>query len=266
MTLQFTRKLIIISIASIALVGFGFWGAYMVLLKPVELKIETTSNQLKTEKQILSTLQKRVADSEEKVVQSSMLLQTKVPVEPLLEQFLLDLEKAEVLSNSFISNMNFGHAQMEIEEEIQANDSTQTSEATEPGSLEKAASDILNQETENGANVRSSQPKTQQNFLPEGIQRLTVNMSVTSPNYSEMINFLEALEQLNRITKIDSLTFSGNPEPVTIVDDFEKMEYSLEISTFFYPRLEELKDQLPQMEVPEPSHKSNPLVPYSAIE
>jgi type IV pilus assembly protein PilO len=171
-----------------------------------------------------------------------MELQKKLPVEPVLEQFLLDLEKAETVSGSFITSMSFGEEGTDeatnlVEEYIQE---AQGSTNAEEESVEENL-------TEDG--------------IPGGIERLTVNLTVEAPSYFELEAFLKAIEETRRISKIDELSFSGNEEAISTNTRPEKLTYSLTISTFYYPRLVELKDQLPPLEIPNPSQKMNPLVP-----
>ena len=80
-------------------------------------------------------------------------------------------------------------------------------------------------------------------------------MSVEASVLYELEAFIKELEELPRITKVDSLTFSGVAEG----DTSNVLTYSVVASTYYYPDLTDLKNQLPDYEAPAPSKKTNPL-------
>jgi type IV pilus assembly protein PilO len=43
--------------------------------------------------------------------------------------------------------------------------------------------------------------------LPEGVKKLTAEMSVVSKNYEGLLKFLRTIEELKRITVIEAITF-----------------------------------------------------------
>jgi type IV pilus assembly protein PilO len=221
----------------------GLISFYLLNIKPIQGTVQALEVELDQEEAILTTINASINDNQEKSFQGTMELQKVIPVEPLLEQFLLDLVKAETVSNSFITSMEFG------------GDSTdETINIVEEYMEEAEETDEVNSEN-------NSESAIGDGAIPEGLQRLTVNLTVESPSYYELEAFIKALEELKRITKIDELSFSGNKEVVSIEDKPEKLTYTLTVSTFYYPKLAELRDQLPPLEVPKPGQKVNPLVP-----
>jgi type IV pilus assembly protein PilO len=232
------------------LIAAGLINFYIFLLQPVQSKAEQLETELKQEEALLSTVEASVHNKQEKAFQGTMELQKKLPVEPLLEQFLLDLEKAEIVSGSFITSMSFGEKGNE-----EGTDLIQEYMKEVEGAIDGQTGDGSEGTDE------TSQESTATGVIPEGIGRLTVNLTVEAPSYFELEAFLKAIEETRRISKIDELSFSGNEEAISTVNEPEKLTYTLTVSTFYYPKLEELKGQLPSLEVPTPSKKINPLVP-----
>ncbi|MDQ0219378.1 LysM peptidoglycan-binding domain-containing protein [Peribacillus cavernae] len=94
--------------------------------------------------------------------------------------------------------------------------------------------------------------------MPPGIEKITAAMVVEAPGYFELEGFIKAVEELPRITKVESLVFTGNQEIKQVEDQSDKLRYNMTVSTYYYPGLEKLKKQLPKYDVPEPGNKVNP--------
>ncbi len=228
------KQLVIISMSSLMILLL-FTFLYFLIIKPLEVEHDRLESDLKTEKQLLEVVQTRVAQMQNQTYESTIELQKRVPVKPILEQFLLDLEKAEVVSNSFISNMSFGEA-----------------EVTPQNTLEEYVDMNNNEETSNKA---QEQERAQ---FPAGLEKITVNLSVVAPDYFSLEEFIKTLESQTRITQIENLVFAGTEEIRSIEQEINPIPFSLTVSTFHLPSLTDLVDDLPTLETPLPSNKRNP--------
>ncbi|EKN64971.1 hypothetical protein P9E76_11160 [Schinkia azotoformans] len=245
MNLQLTKKNLALIFSVLFLVALVV-GSYFYFLNPLKTKIKLLQDELTTEEKLYDALAQQVGDTKTGVIENSRFLQKKLPVESFLEQFLLDLEKAEVVSNSLIEDMSF-----------------QDNAVSENDVIMEDSGDQVDEQENEAANVNESEETGQQASsvpsIPEGIKRVTVNLTVTSANFFDMIKFLETIEHLERITKIDSLSFTGGKEILSIDDELEELTYTVVLSTFYYPTLAELRDELPAFDTPPPSNKDNPL-------
>lgn len=264
MTLRFSKKESMILVGTIALAVLLILGSYFLYLKPKKAEIGMKETQLKSEEQLLSAIQSQLSANTTPTVESIAELQKKVPVKQQLEQLILDLEKAEVVSGSFISNMAFSEG--EIAAPIEENPPEQN-ETTDQGNGEstgeqpsKAQAESNNQEQTTNQADASTNPAAEQPAtpLPAGIKKLTVTLSVKSPTYYELIKFIDTLESLNRLVMVESLSFSGGKELTSLEQEQEELSYSLSFSAFYMPALEDLKDQLPELNTPAPGNKTNP--------
>lgn len=253
MSLRLSRKKFVPIFIMIIIVAL-LLGGYFYFLNPLKTEIKMLKDQLSTEEKLYDTLAQQVGDTKTSVMENSRYLQKRLPVESFLEQFILDLEKAEVVSNSLIEDMSFQDNEITENDVVfennegQADEQEQTSTEAEQ---EEAANE--NKSAENGEQA-AAVPS-----IPEGMKRVTVNLTVTSENYFDMLRFLETIESLERITKIDSLSFDGGKEILSVDDEIEELTYTVVLSTFYYPALEELKDELPVFDTPQPAKKDNPL-------
>ncbi|GMB07468.1 pilus assembly protein PilO [Thermolongibacillus altinsuensis] len=228
---RLSKKQFALFIFSLFLLSALLFLLYLYTLKPMKDRIEQLESELKTEQTLLKTIQAKQNEQNDERLLSVVELQKRVPVQPFFEQFLLEIEKAEVVSNSLVSNMTFsdgegvtGAPNEQQEQSAQANDSEQSPSSS----------------------------------LPSGIKKLSVDLTVRSPSYYQLERFIETLEHAKRIIAVESLSFTGQPELTSLTDEIQPLTYSLTVSTFYAPDLKELKKQLPPIDVPSPSQKRNP--------
>jgi type IV pilus assembly protein PilO len=231
------NKSIYIPLAALIIIG-GLYLSYLLFLKPLQIEIDRLENEVTTEKKVLELLQASTNQTQDQTKISTVELQKKVPTKPIIEQFILDLEKAEVVSDSFITGIGIGEEQV-----------------TEQSTIEEYVQ--INQENSNEDETTSDE-QTDQAKLPEGLNKVTVNLSVTSSDYFAVEEFISTLENQTRLTQVENISFSGQQEITSLNQEINPISYSITVSTFFFPGLTDLVDQLPLLEVPAPSNKKNP--------
>ncbi|MGG3798282.1 hypothetical protein [Metabacillus fastidiosus] len=225
MKIQLNKNHYIILILSLALIGLLYAGAYFLYLQPVKQRI----NEEKSSLQLLNEKLAGLSVEEGKRAINSYSLQKKLPVKPLTEQFVLDLEKAEIVSNSKIMLVEFAEDGQTVQSEEQSSpENTNEKEA----------------------------------IAPEGMKELTVRLEVMSNNYYDMKTFIEEIEKQLRITKVEQLSFEGPGEIVSLDQKIAPITYELRLITYYIPSLTDLEKELPTIDSPVPSMKSNPLTPY----
>lgn len=233
--------------------------AQFYLLSPLKSDLKTKQQSLASEQKLLEIAGQKKVEDVKKTVDDTRELQKKLPVEPLQEQLILDLEKAENLSNSKISSMGFS-------KDADVNTSAdQTNTQNANGQQNTAANqNTANQATTNQSTATQS-PATQQTTTAPttALKKLTVSLSVESPNYEDLEKFIETLESLKRIVVVESINYSGGQEITTLAQDNPPLTYSLTISAFYMPSLADLQAQLPKIDAPAPANKDNPLSTFS---
>ncbi|MGG3916836.1 pilus assembly protein PilO [Parageobacillus thermoglucosidasius] len=222
MIARFSRRQLLVFVLMLTVLGAAIIGLYFYLLYPRYQEIEELNNRVANEKKILAATRAEIAKQKSGLPESVVELQKKIPVKPLTEQLLLDLEKAEVVSDSAISSMAFN-------------------------------------EEENATAEPQEKTKQSSSTPPDGLKKVTVQLTVQSPSYYQLERFLQTLENLNRIVSVESLSFTGNPELTSVATEVNPLTYSVTVSAFYYPKLEKLQNMLPQIDVPPPSKKRNPL-------
>ncbi len=241
MSSRLSQKQKVLAAVAIIVAIFILAGCYLLVLQPKQAELERKEAELKTEEALLAQVQSQLQQKSTKMYESTVALQKQIPVKPLLERFVLDIEKAEVLSGSIVERINIG------------------------------GSDTI--EAEKGASEADSEPVTEEEeqataveniSLPDGFQKVSINLHVKAPGYYELEEFINILERTDRIITVESVSFPGNNEIVSIhqADDEEVLNLQMTVSAYYMPQLIELINQLPRIDAPEPGNKTNPLFTF----
>ncbi|MFJ7744228.1 hypothetical protein [Peribacillus sp. NPDC097295] len=238
---------------------------YFYLLDPVKKELASKRSELKNEERILEMVQTKAGTGTSVDFESTTELQKRLPVQPLTDQFVLNLEKAEVVSNSFIVDMAFADGETPVEPEP-----TEASESEEPASTDEGSQrpETTDQASEDEGEATDSKETTTEaqdqtvteapGTLPNSLKKLSATMNVRSSSYDEMLEFIRSIQATNRIFTIDSLTFEGAEEVRSRDQSQEPLEYGLTVSAYYYPSLTDLQEQTPTVVTPKPSEKKNP--------
>jgi type IV pilus assembly protein PilO len=237
MKLTFSKKDKVILFSIILILGLLLTALYFFFIVPKNTELENKERELATQEELLNVIQNQINNIKNNTFKSTTELQKKVPVKPLVEQLILDIEKAEILSDSSVVSINFGTSSVE--------DNFAQGEETI-------------QEFTEGEQVSEEAPIE----FPAGLQKISVKLNVTSPSYFELEKFIETLENNRRIVVIDSFEFSGQAEITNLEQLTSPLSYGLSFAAFYLPNLTDLQDELPELDTPEPGNKKNPLVQF----
>ena len=227
--------------------------AQFIKLTPLKSDVSMRQQSLKTEQKLLEAVTQNKVDDTVKVVEDTRELQKKVPVKPLLEQFILDLEKAENVSHSVISSMSFSKdADVTIVTTESTTENTTTDQSSTPGQEAAATQDAAS------ATDQATAPPAS-----NGLKKLSVSLSVESPTYEDLEKFIKTLESLERIVVVESISYSGGEEITTLEQEKKPLAYALTISAYYLPTLDDLVAELPKIDAPAPAKKKNPLSSFS---
>jgi type IV pilus assembly protein PilO len=239
-TLQFSKNEKKIFLFGILISILIYLFVYFNFLQPLKTNLKSLDNQYKMAEQSYESVINQKTDVKETVIENSQYLQKRLPVEPLLNQFILDLEKAETMSNSLITNMSFGTG----------NEGNQSNVDEEGQTLEQ-----------NEANT----DLTNESVQPAGIEKITVNLLIQSPSYFDLEKFIDTIENLERIVTVESINFSGSSEVTSLGELQQPLNYQVSLTLYYMPGLEDLQKDLPKIDSGEPASKRNPLTQFDDL-
>ncbi|WP_102263736.1 hypothetical protein [Mesobacillus jeotgali] len=242
MNLQLEKKHLIILLSLFVFLILLYFGAHFLYISPMKDSLALKESQLKTEQQLSKTLETRLSTASSSDFNSTMELQKTLPIDPMTEQLVLDLEKAEVVSNSYITAMEFSKDGQVIDREKSLNNEQGTTD-----------SDNTAQGTETVSEVDSHPIQ-----MPDGVSKTSVKVTVESESYFELEKFIATLEELQRIVMVESISFSGPEEIRSLSDDENKIIMNITINAFYLSGFDDLKGDNPKIETPAPANKRNP--------
>jgi len=256
--LRFSKRQSLIIGGVALLVVFFIVYAQFFKLAPLKSDLNNKQQSLESEQKLLEIVSQKKVNETNKTSEDTKELQKKLPVKPLQGQLILDLEKAETLSNSKISSMGFSK---DVAVNTAAGQSTTTNANGQQTSTTQATT---NQSTtnQNTAKTTSTQETAASQATPAQtvpLKKLTVSLSVESPTYKDLEKFIETLESLQRIVVVESISYAGGQEITSLDQKNPPLTYSLTISVFYMPTLTDLAADLPKIDAPAPADKDNPL-------
>lgn len=249
MTKQLTKKDKLYIFTTILVLLMLFVGIYFLVLYPKLEKVSQKETELHSQEQLLSALQSKVSSTHTHTFESTVSLQKKLPVKPLTQQLLLLIEKAEVVSNSFVANISFADGEMTIDPPAKENVDE---------SAEELATDQSEEETEIETEIETA-------FLPSGVKKITAQLRVESPSYFELEKFIRTLEEAERIIVIEEINFTASEEIIEEEQAEKLLKYEVSLSAFYMPSLTDLLDTLPKIQSPKPANKKNPLTNFGNV-
>jgi type IV pilus assembly protein PilO len=238
MNLQFSKKEMLIILSGISLAVILYLVVSFTYLNPLKDNVLLKEQQLKTEKQLQAAYEKRVSSDPSGDIKSAIELQKKIPNEPFTEQLILNFEKAEVVSDSTITYMEF--------RESNTGGQQDTAEGSE---VEPADADSTDHNDDNSET---------QVMMPDGLQKTSVTLIVESKDYEGVEKFIQILEESKREMIVESIEFEGpkgtSPDP----DSKEIILFTVTVSAFYFPVMDDTNGNRTQIETPEPANKRNP--------
>jgi type IV pilus assembly protein PilO len=237
MNLQFSKKEMLIILSGIFLAVILYLVVSFTYLNPLKDNVLLKEQQLKTEKQLQAAYEKRVSSDPSGDIKSAIELQKKIPNEPFTEQLILNFEKAEVVSDSTIAFMEFRES------------NTGGQQATAEGSeVEPADADSTDHNDDNSET---------QVMMPDGLQKTSVTLTVESKDYEGVEKFIQILEESKREMIVESIEFEG-PKGTSPASEPKEILFTVTVSAFYFPVMDETNGNRTQIETPEPANKRNP--------
>lgn len=246
MRVQLSKSQKIIFVLLLFLLVAGSAIAYFLYLQPLTLQVQEMQRNLKMEQKLLTIVQNKNTGFKKKKVENTTMLQKKLPVKPLIEQLLLNFEKAEVISESSIKSIDF------------------TDESSQKGSTNPAAiiKNAINNAMNGNKSSLSGSPNSQAETpvtLPPGVKKITVKLSVESAEYRSFEKFVETIENSTRILVVESIDYKGANEITSSDGKKAPFTYNLTVSAFYMPEFKKMEHDAPKLDTPEGAGKTNPL-------
>ncbi|MGO4888574.1 hypothetical protein ACJ2A9_12495 [Anaerobacillus sp. MEB173] len=214
------RTIVIVGLAVLFLILAMF---YYFLLQPAREQLKQEEQAIAFEQQLIDALEKR-GDRDVQPEENTAMLERRVPLHRAVDQYLLSLQAVEAVSGTTINSVSFSQYGGELTEA----DETYTVIDEYEEFQEEAAS----------IGQRKDEPVEEavEVVHPEEIQTIRLSLNVTSPDYDSLIDFIEELEQAERITNIHTVNFTAPGEEGLFFTDEEDQDlsFTIDLSIYYY--------------------------------
>lgn len=225
------RKSLVILIVVILFLLLGL--VYLNLVKPLkdEAKIaETNIEVLETDIQLLQAQVEGEASGQADRPDNQFFLERKMPLDRSIDELILSLQEIEMISEVRLENISFNNYDSgltEADQVIEREEDTGEVEGEEPADAETEGIDEITEPPV--SDVADS--------LPANVKLITVDLSVIAPNFHQFEVFLQEIEKLERVTRVDTLSFSKPGEQDLLNPEGEAdttVSIDVQITTFYY--------------------------------
>ncbi|MCG7345008.1 pilus assembly protein PilO [Sporosarcina sp. ACRSL] len=187
--------------------------SYFQIYAPAKDANERALQMLTNERDILFALQRQEAQQQPSGSSSSRPLQEKLPVKPLEDLILLQVQKAEVKSDTYVHEVNF--------------------------SLEDVVIENPPEHVEN-------------------VQTVLTEVHLEAAEYSQVDQFIEEIESMERIYMVERIEFDAPEEVKTMEQENEMLELVITFQAFYRLDLGNLVEEAPKVDAPAPAGKRDP--------
>ncbi len=203
----------------VLLVSYSWFQLYA----PAKEENTRVVNSIVDQREVIFELQRQVAGKPVEQSSSSRPLQRKVPVSPLEDLLLLQLEKAEVKSKALINNVAFTQDDLN---EVPIESAEQLDAGTEDPAL--------------------------------ALKRMTIEVELAASDYEEADQFIREVEAAERIFVVQSIELDTPEEIRETAAEKEPIELTVSFQAFYRPDLQELVPEVPKLDAPKPAGKEDP--------
>ncbi|MFD1708772.1 hypothetical protein ACFSCZ_19030 [Siminovitchia sediminis] len=200
---------------------------YVWLIQPLSSELKGKKNSHVSLEEEIAVLKAQQQAHQQTANADALLLQKKVPLQPELEKLLLSFQELEYTNGSRINQVEFLYDGTEpefdfAEGENGSDSSSSHNQAQDPESSEER-------------NTGTSETTPGQN-KPDNLHTVTAKLSVLSPDYEHFIRFVQDVESLERITRVDQLEFflPAEKDLAFQADSNESVAFTLQVTTFYY--------------------------------
>ncbi|WP_240374721.1 hypothetical protein [Bacillus piscicola] len=223
MSVNMEKKHWIVLLLGIVLLCVITFFQYKTTVQPLEAEKERQMKELERWEEQAAALRSGTAESPGEQAAARFKYEQQLPRAPRPDQFLLDLDKAEEISNSYILSVErLGEGEWpfsEVEDEREA---------------------LVIEEPEDPPE-ESVEPETARVSVPENVRTLSYMVTVRARAYTNVKRFVEVLDHSSRLIHIEKLQFTGEEEWVRKDQEREPIQVTLMVTAYYYPEAAETK-------------------------
>ena len=207
---------------------------YYLFIYPLNEEKNTKESTVSTVRNEIAVLEEQLVAPvvvEEESEEQAFDMKKKVPPTRGLDELIRSIEEVELVSESIVESIDFNNYDGIVAQSALA--PTETEESVETTETTELTEDTTNTETTTDTETPVS--PVAGIVLPPQLKLLTFNISVLTKDYDRFKLFIEELEALERIVRVDLLSFSmPGEEQFYEMDSDETIAAEIQVTTFYY--------------------------------
>lgn len=216
-----------------AFVALILGAIYYLYIYPLNEEKDAKESTVLTVQSEIAVLQEQLVGPvvEDKPEEHAFDLMKKVLPTRGLDELLRSIEEIELVTESIVESIDFNNYDGVVAESALA--PTETEEGME--TTETTETTVDTTETEATTETETPVSPVAGIALPPQLRLLTFNISVLTKDYDHFKLFIEELEALERIVRVDQLSFSmPGEEQFYEMDSDETIAAEIQVTTFYY--------------------------------
>ncbi|WP_427137097.1 potassium transporter [Psychrobacillus psychrodurans] len=220
------KKTAYILISALVVVLLG--AVYYFVLHPLKNEKESKEVSIEVLQGEVAALKEEYSSSQlqDDSTENAFYLKTQVPLTRELNELIRTIEEVELLSESKILSVEFNNYDGTIEDAQLLPETSEENTETEPQS-----EDVLTDEPSEGPPVSPVAEAS----LPEKLKLITFNISILTKNYDQLVMFVEEIEHLKRIYRVDQITLlAPGEEQLLDKEAVNNIAAKIQLTTFYH--------------------------------
>ncbi len=236
-----------------ALVISLLFAVYYYIVLPKKDEVVAKESSIASLQASATSLREKIAIEENSNTISTVdvfTLRKKVPKNRAVDQLLLNIEQIEFVAGTRISSIGFNNYDSLVSSSGLTDpnyvpptegETTEPNQSTDPNAQTGA-------NEQNGTNAQTEQntstnPSSEalpvstisSDQLPTELKMLTLAISVEAPTYDALLKFIREVEQLERVVRVDTISYSLNGEEAEFSEELSPIvSASIQVTTFYY--------------------------------
>ena len=225
------------------------FAVYYYLVMPKKDEVAVKESNVAAIQANITSLQAQIALAEQEQKPNTTIdyyaLRKKVPQSRAVDQLLLNIEEIEYVARARVQSIGFNNYDSLVSASglqdpnyvppVENTDpNAQTGETTD-GNTENTDGSTEQQPSENGEVIATPVSTITPDQLPAELKMLTLSISVEAKNYESLLTFIREIEKLERVVRVDTISYSLPGEESTYNPETSKIvSATIQVTTFYY--------------------------------
>lgn len=217
-----------------ALVAAILFAVYYYVLTPKLDEVEAKEINVSALHEEMANLQQQLdqaAQSQQMSVSNELLLRKKVPPMRAIEKVLADIEEIEEITGTRIESISFNNYDSLVSDSTIQDVNAPKEEVEQPPAETTEETPTEEQATTEELPVSTITKET----LPPALKLVTFEIQILALDKKSLHNYLEEIEKLERVMKIDTVSIQLPGEEDVLQEDGDStVKATVQITTFYY--------------------------------